>query len=301
VAGGASANDLCEDSISLSGPTEEEFDLTLASTDGPAHTACSGLSEDQIDNDVWYCWTADCDVVAVAHTCDLSDVDTRIAVYEGCDCPPTDERLLTCSDDECGVQSRATFAVTSGQSYLIRVGMFPPTDAGTGSVRITCGFAACPGGGSCNEGGEGPGCSDIDCCNRVCSVDSLCCDDVWDEYCADEAAGLCSDGFASCGSAANDCTETGEGAGCAHAECCNRVCEVDPYCCIEEWDATCVELEAANCSSTCVASAGDCLESHASPGCNDSECCAEVCPRDTFCCTTEWDEGCASSALELCQ
>lgn len=36
-----------------------------------------------------------------------------------------------------------------------------------------------------------PGCSDADCCNAVCAIDTFCCTTQWDSLCASEAASLC--------------------------------------------------------------------------------------------------------------
>lgn len=300
VSGGDAVNDSCANATELAGSAEASYDLTMSTTDGLGHAACSYQGADQIENDVWYCWTADCDGVAVVDTCELTEVDTRVAIYQGCDCPATDARLLTCADDGCGVQTRAAFTVQAGQSYLVRVGMYPPTDAGPGSVNISCGFPACPGEGGCDEGRDTPGCADADCCNTVCAVDSMCCDEAWDDWCANEAAGLCGSGFSTCG-AGEACTAAHETGGCSDETCCNRVCGIDPYCCLTQWDETCVELEAATCFAACTDSAGECAAAHESPGCSNRDCCAEVCPRDTFCCTTEWDEGCVSLAAEVCE
>ncbi len=41
-------------------------------------------------------------------------------------------------------------------------------------------------------------------------------------------------------------------------------------------------------------------EPHASPGCLDTACQAAVCPLDPFCCSTEWDQRCATEASVLC-
>jgi hypothetical protein len=35
---------------------------------------------------------------------------------------------------------------------------------------------------------------------------------------------------------------------CADAECCNTVCDLDPYCCETEWDAMCVKEAAGLCA-----------------------------------------------------
>ncbi|MBC23170.1 MAG: hypothetical protein CMJ32_04555 [Phycisphaerae bacterium] len=47
--------------------------------------------------------------------------------------------------------------------------------------------------------------------------------------------------------------------------------------------------------------AGDCCEANGTPGCNDLDCCADVCDTDPFCCDTEWDQTCADTANDLCE
>ena len=47
------------------------------------------------------------------------------------------------------------------------------------------------------------------------------------------------------------------------------------------------------CGGAC---AGTCCEPHPTPWCNDKACCDAVCLVDIFCCTTEWDAFCASTA-----
>ncbi len=48
------------------------------------------------------------------------------------------------------------------------------------------------------------------------------------------------------------------------------------------------------------ADAGSCFEEHATPFCDDAECCAIVCAVDPFCCDSAWDEFCVDEAQELC-
>jgi hypothetical protein len=45
-----------------------------------------------------------------------------------------------------------------------------------------------------------------------------------------------------------------------------------------------------------MAGAGSCCQSNGSPGCENPECCTEVCGLDPFCCLTTWDEVCAVEA-----
>ena len=58
----------------------------------------------------------------------------------------------------------------------------------------------------------------------------------------------------------------------------------------------------------CGPGAGPCSQANGSPGCENIECCNQVCDLDPFCCDIEWDEFCAgpnifvpgASCLELC-
>ena len=131
-------NDSCEDAEAIAGTGNFFFDNTTASTDGPAHAACLEFGSDQVENDVWFCWTAACDGDTLIQTCGTTGVDTKIAVYDGCGCPATDANLIACNDDTCGLQSAVTFSATSGSQYLIRLGTFPGASGGVGEFNISC-------------------------------------------------------------------------------------------------------------------------------------------------------------------
>ncbi|MBC24181.1 MAG: hypothetical protein CMJ32_09740 [Phycisphaerae bacterium] len=45
---------------------------------------------------------------------------------------------------------------------------------------------------------------------------------------------------------------------------------------------------------------GSCCEPTGSPGCDDEECCTQICTADPFCCDTEWDQICADAAAITC-
>lgn len=279
------------------------FTNVNATTDGLSFPSCVANEQDQIGNDIWYCWDSPCTGMVLVETCGLTEVDTKIAVYSGCTCPATSARLLGCDDDTCDVQSRATFFASDGFKYLIRIGNYPLAKSGSGSFKISCGFDACPANGSCQDGHATPGCTDTICCNEVCAVDPFCCEDMWDEFCAAEAEGLCAGGFQSCGSPiAGSCRTVHSSGGCSDAECCNAVCAEDTECCIGDfgWDAFCVEAEAAICHGACDTSTESCVAVHESPGCNNPTCCAQVCPREPFCCQTSWDAHCVKLANEHC-
>lgn len=292
--------DDCAGAVSISGENEFAFSNANATQDGPAHAACAHENFDQIDKDIWMCWTSPCTSLVVVDTCGRTQVDTRIAVYDGCECPVSTARLLDCSDDNCSVQSRATFEAVSGRSYLIRLGSFPNTPGGAGDVSVRCGFSQCPSAGDCNTAHGGQGCSDALCCNSVCEIDVVCCTIEWDDVCAQEADALCNGGFDSCAASSGSCTTGRTTPGCNDVECCNAVCLADPYCCLNEWDSECVTIEGRTCFTACQSSAVQCDTSHDGPGCDDAACCAEVCPRDPSCCTTAWTDACAQLADEFC-
>jgi hypothetical protein len=323
-------DDYCADAPAVCGDEGRfSFDTGGASLDGPPHTGCVFFAEDQVDHDVWACWTAPCSATVFVSTCEATVVDTKIAVYAGCECPVTDTRLLSCNDDVCDVQSVTTFEAIAGQSYLIRMGTFPGEPGGIGSVEITCGVAGCPGKEDCFAAHATPGCDEQACCGSICAADPFCCAIEWDQVCADEAHGFCGDRFLTCGPGAGSCTDPGGNGtpGCEDVECCNAVCRADPYCCGvggEEgtWDELCAEAEAAICHSACTPKSGSCFSKtclggtpcetdadcpgihvcrgNGTPGCELEDCCAEVCPRDPFCCQVEWDTACVDEARELC-
>jgi hypothetical protein len=50
----------------------------------------------------------------------------------------------------------------------------------------------------------------------------------------------------------------------------------------------------------CANAIGNCALPHGSPGCDDPDCCQEVCAADRFCCEVEWDVICAAEAQQIC-
>ncbi len=105
-----------------------------------------------------------------------------------------------------------------------------------------------------------------------------------------------------CVKATGDCLDPHGGLGCVSQECCTTVCELDPTCCTDQWDALCVSLANTTCEGLCGAAAsGDCRVAHPSAGCSDAACCTSVCAVDAFCCETRWDATCAFMAEVFCQ
>lgn len=197
--GQALVNDHCGDAEPITGEGDFSFDNSLATTDGPPHEKCGdGDEEQQIFGDVWHCWTATCTNTVYVRTCGLTTVDTKLAVYEGCDtCPPVGDNLLSCNDNFCGyedqaVQSQASFNAVTGQDYLIRMGTPFETAGGPGVFNVACGLPddpACPGPSDCCGIAGTPGCADELCCKTVCACDAFCCEVAWDDNCATMGVG----------------------------------------------------------------------------------------------------------------
>ena len=124
--------------------------------------------------------------------------------------------------------------------------------------------------GGCYTSNASPFCDDAACCQAVCAVDDFCCDDTWDELCADLAIALCS----SCEDAqAGPCLEANGSAGCDDVACCNLVCLTEPYCCETLWDGFCVAIAAElclpenpECAQATAVSAGDVIRTNPGSG-----------------------------------
>lgn len=133
---------------------------------------------------------------------------------------------------------------------------FATTDDGTTSedVKLDAGPGSTTGGsdtdddtGSNTQGidccapNEEPGCADLDVQSCVCDLDPYCCDEAWDQACANTAK---ESGCSPCGmdmKLVDDCCTPSAAMGCAQPDIAMCVCATDPYCCLQQWDATCVE------------------------------------------------------------
>ena len=314
VEANAVPNDICANAIPIFNG-ETAYSNLNATTDGAAEPSCNFPFDDSlVGSDVWFVYEATCQGEVVISLCG-SSYDTKLAVYDGAECPTTAPTV--CNDDGCGVSFESRVTLVSpivGQMYMIRVGGFQG-DQGDGFVNIRCNQDVCvAGSGDCfaAEGTGSRGCEDAQCCQTTCSVDPFCCDVDWDDFCAAEAAGLCTDSFATCVAGAGSCASGhGDGeSGCEdedpQRDCCNTVCMIDPFCCIDTWDDICAQTARSACFLTCVPGAGGCFtpQPNGGPaGCEDLSCCELVCAQDQdpFCCDTTWDQSCVDRASTLCR
>ena len=132
-------NDNCQNAKTVGNVTDLSFNTSSATFDGPGHFIFGGPN-------IWYCYTATCNGCATVSLLG-SSFDTKVAVYDGCECDPLPSRLIRTNDDFEGKQSQVTFPVRAGYQYLIEVGGFADA-TGPGVMTITCGAGS---GGPSND------------------------------------------------------------------------------------------------------------------------------------------------------
>ncbi|MHC4864451.1 MAG: GEVED domain-containing protein, partial [Planctomycetota bacterium] len=131
--GGPPANDDCNDAEPVSDVVDLPFDTTCATYDGNGIYIVSA--------NIWYCYTATCTGLATVSLCG-SSYDTKVAVYNGCECDPVAVDMIASNDDyPCpdgnALQSQTSFRVVMGSDYLIEVGGFA-SYTGPGLLSINC-------------------------------------------------------------------------------------------------------------------------------------------------------------------
>ncbi|MCB2221547.1 MAG: choice-of-anchor J domain-containing protein [Bacteroidetes bacterium] len=121
-------NDFCANATSIGEVVNLPF-ATLSATSDGYNPDCGG---DAPPIDIWYLYTPGMSGLATFDLCG-SDFDTRIVLWEAC--PDGVISSLACNDDDCGLQSRLSYVVSSGESYYVQVGGYE-TETGTGLLSI---------------------------------------------------------------------------------------------------------------------------------------------------------------------
>lgn len=154
------ANDSCANAMPITGTGLYPFDLTQATggNEGAISLECD-FNGAGIDHDIWYCWTSTCNGQVEFSTCGLTQIDTKIRIYDGCACPPFLSTPKCCGDDECGFQTRVVCDVVCGQTYLVQLGTTANAPPGTGTLKITCLGQDCS-----STGGGGTPPTSCECC-----------------------------------------------------------------------------------------------------------------------------------------
>lgn len=133
----APPNDLCTAPETLFNDVPTLFDTNCASTDGLPDPLCDFFGEDDIGNDVWYCYTATCNDLVTVRIADMP-FDTKLAVYDNCGCPAAGSQPIACNDDALlTLASEVRFQGMMGSQYTIRIGGSGGI-TGVGEVIVTC-------------------------------------------------------------------------------------------------------------------------------------------------------------------
>ncbi|MBM4111449.1 MAG: hypothetical protein FJ254_08870 [Phycisphaerae bacterium] len=228
---------------------------------------------------------------------------------QGCGSPDapscfTDHLTPGCSDFDC------CRTVCEIDSYCCEF-EWDPTCVDMANAKCNVPICGDDGLGDCCEPHAGPWCDDRQCCEVVCAQDQFCCEFEWDQTCVQLTYEFDTCGCRlECGDpCALTCCEAHFGPSCNDAECCNRVCLSDAYCCDTSWDESCASLALQNCyaqDEACplrcgLPEAGSCCVQHPGGGCENKACCQSVCQVDFFCCQVQWDATCVDLAIKVCQ
>ncbi|GJM25654.1 MAG: hypothetical protein DHS20C16_20690 [Phycisphaerae bacterium] len=125
-----------------------------------------------------------------------------------------------------------------------------------------------------------------------CAVDSDCDDGLFcsgEETCVND---LCVDGTSPCDAQTETCDEGNDvcDANVTGIPCASDVNCPDDLAC-DTANNVCVPLEGCG--------RGACNIGNSSPGCNNQQCCDDVCLFDLSCCNIQWTQECANLALSL--
>lgn len=132
------ANNICSGTF-IVGEGTTPFTNVGATTNGPSEDEdCTFFGDGQIQSDVYFLHTAQCDGHLTISTCGSSFV-TKLAVYN-VGCPSSSGTSIACDLGSCPTQLRAevSFPVLAGQSFRIRVGGANGAQ-GEGLLTISCG------------------------------------------------------------------------------------------------------------------------------------------------------------------
>jgi hypothetical protein len=160
------------------------------------------------------------------------------------------------------------------------------------SCSDDCG--GCASHGLCEEGGPLGRTTDW-CTDKICAVDSSCCNLVWNQVCIGEVSSICG---LDCSSSHPVC-ETGGPLNLYTNGCTFQVCNVDPYCCNTAWDSKCLAEVPSICGSECFPP-HDVCETGGPLNLYTSFCTEQICNVDPYCCGTAWDNLCVAEVSSIC-
>ena len=178
----AATNDECVGAVDIpiagAGTYTAFIDSTTASLGADPLPGIACALPGVFDNDVWFSFTPDVDMVMEIHTCDATSYDTSLLVYEDTtnDCTAMTE--IACNGDAnifAGCQifySHVQFvSVTAGTVYKIRIGSYGLGVSGLGTLTL---IGVVPSAEICDDGIDNDLDGAIDCLDPDCFADPNC-------------------------------------------------------------------------------------------------------------------------------
>jgi hypothetical protein len=137
-------NDDCATPQTVVGLGAFPFDNTTATTSSQqSHPFCPSIA-----HDLWYAWVAPATGNASLTTCNQTNFDSNIAVYQGPGCPTGSTNL--CDDDSCGnLESLVNFPVLAGNTYMLEIGTSGGGSPGLGTFTLS--IAGAPANDDCSS------------------------------------------------------------------------------------------------------------------------------------------------------
>ncbi len=135
----APVNDAFASASTITGPTGSINGTTVGATLQAGEPQHAGVP---VGHSVWYSYTPTASGTLTLDTCTNTSFDSIIAIYTG-----TTVNALTpvgANDDNCGIQSTVTVAVTNGSTYRVAIAGVA-TDNGTFTLRWSRTTAGTPG------------------------------------------------------------------------------------------------------------------------------------------------------------
>ena len=178
----AATNDECVGAVDIpiagAGTYAAFMDSTTASLGADPLPGITCAVMGQFDNDIWFSFTPDVDMVMEIHTCDPAAWDTDLAVYEDPTGDCTAMTAIGCNGDAnilAGCQifySHVQFvSVTAGMNYKIRVGSYGLGVSGLGTLTL---IGVVPSAEICDDGIDNDLDGAIDCLDPDCFQDPNC-------------------------------------------------------------------------------------------------------------------------------
>ena len=118
-------NDNCDGAILISEGITSFSTLGATASEFPLSGSCDEGNGIDMGADVWFNYITPCLGTVTITTCGSTELDTRIAVYNGVvGCPYSESHLIGCNDDSatCGDDSVVITSTTISPAFYIRIG-----------------------------------------------------------------------------------------------------------------------------------------------------------------------------------